>query len=195
MSAPVFYYDTNSPYAYLAASRIDDLLPDAEWHPIAFGIVLRELGRTPWSLSPERAKGQAEIERRAAERGLPPVRWADGWPVESYSLAPLRALEFADERGVQRELARALYRRMFEEGASLAELDNVLAAAAEAGLHPDELRAALDDDRVKARLREHTEEAMALGVIGVPSVVVDGAVFWGDDRLEDAAAAAVGTSG
>jgi 2-hydroxychromene-2-carboxylate isomerase len=192
VSSPVFYYDTNSPYAYLAASRIDELLPDAEWHPIALGIVLRQLGRTPWSLGPERDAGMAEIERRAAERGLPPVRWAEGWPVDSYSLAPLRALEFADERGAQRELARALYRRMFEQGASLAELDNVLGAAADAGLDPEEVRAALEDDGVKARLREHTDEAMAQGVIGVPTVVVNGAVFWGDDRLEDAAAAAAG---
>jgi 2-hydroxychromene-2-carboxylate isomerase len=192
VSAPVFYYDTNSPYAYLAAARIDHLLPDAEWHPIAFGIVLRELGRVPWSLGPERDKGMAEIERRAAERGLPPVRWAEGWPVDTYSLAPLRALEFADERGAQRELARALYRRMFGEGASLAEVDNVLRSAGEAGLDPEEVRAALEDDRVKNRLREHTDEAMALGVIGVPTVVVGGAVFWGDDRLEDATAAATG---
>ena len=192
MSAPVFYYDTNSPYAYLAANRVDELLPDVTWHPIAFGIVLRELGRVPWSLGPGRAEGMAEIERRAAERGLPPVRWPEGWPVDSYSLAPLRALEFADERGSQRELARALYRQNFEEGASLAEVDNVLRAAAEAGLDPDEVRAALDDDRVKDRLREHTDAALELGVIGVPTVVVDGTVFWGDDHLEDAAAAASG---
>jgi 2-hydroxychromene-2-carboxylate isomerase len=192
MSAPVFYYDTNSPYAYLAANRVDEVVPDVTWHPIAFGIVLRELGRVPWSLGPGRAEGMAEIERRAAERGLPPVRWPEGWPVDTYSLAPLRALEFADERGSQRELARALYRRNFEEGASLAEVDNVLRAVAEAGLDPEEVRAALDDDRVKDRLREHTDEAMALGVIGVPTVVVDGTVFWGDDHLEDAAAAASG---
>jgi 2-hydroxychromene-2-carboxylate isomerase len=190
MSAPVFYYDTNSPYAYLAAKRVDELLPDVTWQPIAFGIVLRELGRVPWSLGPGRDEGMAEIERRAAERGLPPVRWPEGWPVDTYSLAPLRALEFAEERGRQRELASALYRLIFEEGASLAEVDNVLRAAGEAGLDPEEVRAALDDDGVKDRLREHTDEAMALGVIGVPTVVVDGAVFWGDDRLEDAAAAA-----
>jgi 2-hydroxychromene-2-carboxylate isomerase len=190
LSAPVFYYDTNSPYAYLAAQRVDEVLPGVTWRPIAFGIVLREFGRVPWSLGPQRDAGMAEVERRAAERGLPAVRWPDGWPVDTYSLAPLRALEFADERGVQRELARALYRRNFEAGASVAEVDNVLHAAGDAGLDPEEVRSALDDDRIKDRLREHTDEAMALGVIGVPTVVVDGAAFWGDDRLEDAAAAA-----
>ena len=41
----VFYFDFNSPYAYLAAERIEDLLPRAEWRPIAFAILLGQLGR------------------------------------------------------------------------------------------------------------------------------------------------------
>jgi hypothetical protein len=41
----VVYYDFNSPYAYLAAERIDRLIPDAEWRPIAFAILLGQLGR------------------------------------------------------------------------------------------------------------------------------------------------------
>jgi 2-hydroxychromene-2-carboxylate isomerase len=46
VDAPVvFYYDFNSPYAYLAAERIGDLIPDAEWRPIAFAILLSKLGR------------------------------------------------------------------------------------------------------------------------------------------------------
>jgi 2-hydroxychromene-2-carboxylate isomerase len=190
MSDPVFYYDTNSPYAYLAAMRVDEVIPGITWHPVAFGIMLRQLGRTPWSLGPDRAAGQAEIERRAAERGLPAVKWADGWPVDTYSLAPLRALEFADEHGRQRELARALYRRMFAEGRSLADADTLLEAAEEAGLDRGEVAAALDDDGVKGRLKANTDAALDAGVVGVPTVVVGGAVYWGDDHLEDAAAAA-----
>jgi 2-hydroxychromene-2-carboxylate isomerase len=42
---------------------------------------------------------------------------------------------------------------------------------------------------VKDRLREVTDEAAERGVIGVPTVAVGGELFWGDDRLEEAAAA------
>ena len=49
MPPPAFYYDFNSPYSYLAASRIADLLPAAVWRPIAFGFVLQRTGRVPWS--------------------------------------------------------------------------------------------------------------------------------------------------
>jgi 2-hydroxychromene-2-carboxylate isomerase len=44
-AAATFYFDFNSPYAYLAAERIEGLIPDAEWKPIAFPIVLHQLGR------------------------------------------------------------------------------------------------------------------------------------------------------
>ena len=44
MADAVFYYDFNSPYAYLAAERIDELVPGAEWRPIAFAILLNQLG-------------------------------------------------------------------------------------------------------------------------------------------------------
>ena len=50
-SAPVFYYDLSSPYAYLAALRVDDVLPvRPEWRPIAFGVLIRAVGKVPWSL-------------------------------------------------------------------------------------------------------------------------------------------------
>ena len=115
---PTFYYDLSSPYAYLAALRVDELLPAAaEWQPIALGALIREIGKVPWSLRPDtRPAGMAEIERRARERGLPAVRWPDGWPAASYSLLPLRAVLHAFDRGRGRELTLELYRVAFAQG-------------------------------------------------------------------------------
>ena len=73
--APVFFFDYSSPYAYLAAARIGAVLPEATWRPIAFGALIRQIGKVPWSLRPGREAGMREVEERAAERGLPPVRW------------------------------------------------------------------------------------------------------------------------
>jgi 2-hydroxychromene-2-carboxylate isomerase len=187
-SRAVFYYDTNSPYAYLAAHRIDDLIPNAEWRPLPLGIVFRAIGKVPWSLSAERPAGQAIVEERAAARGLPPVTWVEGWPAESWSFTPLRAALVAEEHGVQREFARECYRLMFAEGRTLAELSNVLDAARAVGL--EDIAAAIEGAAVKERLKAITEEAIGLGVVGVPTVAVGGELFWGDDRLEEAAQAA-----
>ncbi len=88
---PVFRFDFNSPFAYLAAERIGDVLPEARWQPIGFAFLLAAQRRIPWSMDERREEGIAECERRARDRGLPPIAWVDGWPAQSYSLDPLRA--------------------------------------------------------------------------------------------------------
>ena len=90
-------------------------------------------------------------------------------------------------RGVS--LPLAAFRQHFAAGRDLSDPDNVLIAAASAELHPRALTTAVGRTAIKERLRATTDEAADLGVYGVPSVVVGDEVFWGDDRLEDAAAA------
>ncbi len=133
-----FYLDYSSPYAYLAAARIDGLIPGATWRPIAFGALIRQIGKVPWSLGPGRAAGVREVEERARARGLPPVRWPDGWPDVSYSLLPLRAGLVAADAGRLREFSAAVYRLVFAEGRTLTEPGPVLEAAAAAGVDPDQ---------------------------------------------------------
>jgi 2-hydroxychromene-2-carboxylate isomerase len=187
---PVFYYDFSSPYAYLAAERINGVLPvPPVWRPISFGFVLRHTGRTPWSRDGRREDGMREVEARAAERGLPPMRWPEGWPRESYSLAPLRAAVFAGQTGRIEAFSLAAFRQAFAAGRRLDEIDNVLLAAAACELHPNAVLKGIETESVKSELREATEDAIERGVTGLPTVEVDGELFWGDDRLEEAAAA------
>jgi 2-hydroxychromene-2-carboxylate isomerase len=189
--APVFYFDLNSPYAYLASARVDEVLPvRPEWRPIAFGVIVQETGKVPWSfLKDERAAGIDEIERRARERGLPPVRYPPGWPVESYSLTPLRAVLLAANGDQARALVGELYRTVFVDGKALSDVGAVLAAAERAGMDPDEVRDGIARPEIKERLRANTDGALARGITGVPTVAVGEQLFWGDDRLEEAAAA------
>jgi 2-hydroxychromene-2-carboxylate isomerase len=186
---PTFYFDFNSPYAYLAAARIDDLIPDAEWTPIAFPFVLGRLGRLEEAMKRDFEAVRKEVSERAAERGLPPVDAPRGWPIESWSLEPLRAALFADERGRLREFSGAAFRKVFVEGRSLAEPDNLRDAAREVGLDPDEVAEAVGRPDIKQRLKDQTDEALARGVTGIPTVAIGDELFWGDDRLDEAAAA------
>jgi 2-hydroxychromene-2-carboxylate isomerase len=187
---PVFYYDLSSPYSWLAGERINSMFPAPPvWQPISFGFVIREIGKTPWSMSEGREEGIAEVERRAAERGLPELRWPDGWPVETYSLPALRAAVFAAEVGKVVAFSLAAFRQQFNAGRGLNEIDHVLLAAAACELHPNAVLKAIERQSIKDRLRVATEEAIERGVTGVPTVAVDGQLFWGDDRLEDAVGA------
>jgi 2-hydroxychromene-2-carboxylate isomerase len=187
---PTFYFDFGSPYAYLAAQRIDGLIPEAEWKPIAFPILLSQIGKLEAALARDPRAVLEVVSPRAAERGLPPVRPPEGWPRETWSLGPLRAALFADEHGRLKEFTTAAFRKVFVESLSLTELDNLRAAAREAGLDPGEVGGAIERPEIKQRLKDHTDEALARGVSGIPTVAIGDELFHGDDRLEEAAAAA-----
>jgi 2-hydroxychromene-2-carboxylate isomerase len=187
MSA-LFFYDVGSPYAYLAAERVDQLFPGgAEWCPVLLGGLFMATGRSSWALTPERESGIAEIERRADARGLPPLRWPDPWPNDG--LIAMRAAVVAHRDELGREFAREALRVQFRDGRPLSDLEALACAVERAGLDPARTIAATGEPLVKRELRERTDEALALGVTGVPSMVVGEAVFWGDDRLEEAARA------
>jgi 2-hydroxychromene-2-carboxylate isomerase len=189
LARPVFYFDFNSPYAYLAAARIDDFVPDAEWRPIAFPILLNQLGRLEEVLQRDFPNVLPEVRERAAARGLPPVEPPPNWPIESWSLAPLRATVFAAEQGREREFARAAFDKVFVESRSLADPDTLRDAAAEAGLDPDQVAEAIERSAIKERLKEHTNAAVERGITGIPTVEIGDELYWGDDHLEEVAAA------
>ena len=188
-----FYFDLGSPYAYLTAERISGLFAEAEleqpeWQPVLLGGLFRAFDRDSWSKGPGRDEGIAEIERRATAYGLPPLAWPDPWP--GNTLFAMRVATFAKQTGRTVAFALAAFRQAFAAGRDLTEPDNVLIAAAACELHPRALLKAVETEIVKKALREATDSAAELGVFGVPSLVVDGEVFWGDDKLEEAVAAA-----
>lgn len=186
-AAAIFHYDLGSPYAHLTAARVDRELPGpVEWRPVLLGDIFAATGRSSWARTPRRADGMAEVERRAAELGLPPIRWPDPWPNDG--LRAMRAAVHADARGRGREFADAAFDVQFAEGRPLSERAAIAAAAERAGLDPAEVLSATDDPDVKAGLRRNTEAALAAGAFGVPTIVVAGRAIWGDDRLGDAAA-------
>ncbi len=185
-----FYYDLGSPYAYLAAERIHAVFEEAGapppvWKPVLLGGLFARFDRGSWAQTEAREEGMREVERRAQAYGLPPIRWPEGWPADY--LFAMRVATFATEIGRGVSLPLAAFRQHFAAGRDLSDPDNVLIAAASAELHPRALTTAVQRDSIKLRLRETTDEAADLGVFGVPSVVVGDEVFWGDDRLEDAA--------
>jgi 2-hydroxychromene-2-carboxylate isomerase len=170
---PLFFYDLGSPYAWLTAERIDSMLAvEPLWVPVLLGGIFKATGRSSWAETDARATGVAEIERRAASRGLPAPVWPTPWPNNGlYAMRVAAALD-------SREFALSAFRVHFTRGLALSEPQNVDLAAQEVGQSPF---------LHKERLRANTDRALALGVFGVPTVVVGGQVFWGDDRLDEAA--------
>src|SRR5262249_36593904 len=149
---------------------------------------LRPTGKPPRSWRPggPHPADLKEVQRRADERGLPEVRYPDGWPVESYSLNPIRAAIYAKESGRVVSFTLACFRQVFAAGRDMSDVENVLIAAAACELHPNAVLKGIETQSVKDKLRAATDRAVELGVEGVPTVAVGDELFWGDDRLEDA---------
>jgi 2-hydroxychromene-2-carboxylate isomerase len=184
-----FYFDVGSPYAYLAAERVGGVLTGpVRWQPVLLGGLFKLTGRSSWALGDYRRRqtGMAEIERRARLYGLPPMRWPDPWP--SDYLTAMRAVLWAFGIGRGHEFAMRAFRSAFVRGLDLSIPAHVLDVAGQIGLDRQGVQEAVRDPSVKRELRDATDAAYELGVFGVPTVAIDGELFWGDDRLEDAAA-------
>ncbi len=185
-----FYFDLGSPYAYLVAERIDDILSEpAVWQPVSLGGLFKVNGRSSWALGGDdsRQGGIAEVERRAREYGLETVRWPEPWPTNY--LYAMRAATYAFRVGRGREFTIEAFRHAFARGHDLGIDENVLQAAEQAGLERKAVDEATRDPEIKLALRTATDAAQARGVFGVPTVAVGEDLFWGDDRLQDAVAA------
>jgi 2-hydroxychromene-2-carboxylate isomerase len=188
MAQVTFYFDLGSPFAYLAAERLHEVLPEpVQWEPVSLGGLFKLADRSSWSLgeNERRQAGMTEVERRARLYELPPVRWPDPWP-GNYLMA-MRAATFAYQAGPGREFTMQAFRNAFQEGLDLSVPTNVLKAAHDAGLDPLEVEQATQDPEIKLALRETTDAAHSLGVFGVPTIAIGEELFWGDDRLDDAA--------
>jgi 2-hydroxychromene-2-carboxylate isomerase len=192
MSATL-YFDLGSPFVYLAVERLDRFdFGEVAWRPVSLGALFKATGRSSWGLSNGREAGMAEIEARARAYGLPPIRWPEGWP--SNYLQANRACIVAEEQGRVEPFVRAALRVAFVDGGDLGQEDAWVEAARQVDLDPAQVVGRVAESEVKLRLREYTERAHGAGVTGVPTLRVGERLFWGDDQVEAAAAAAASLS-
>jgi len=179
-----FYFDLASPLAYLAAERVLHVLPGpAEWRPVL---------ATELTIAGQHQQGQQaadvqrlEIERRARELDLQPIRWPQPFPFDS-SLA-MRVATYAASIGRTVPFVQAAFRQAFAGGHSLEDPDFVLIAAAACEMHPAAVLRGAEMRSTAARLAEATATAAGLGVTDVPAIVVGESVFVGETALELAA--------
>jgi 2-hydroxychromene-2-carboxylate isomerase len=195
-SAVEFWFDLASNYSYLSAMRIEALAAQRGvplvWRPFLLGSIFKDKGwsTSPFVLDPVRgAYAWKDTERQARKLGLawhrPTVFPRDGL------LATRVALLLADTPAVG-PFVRACMHRNFVLDEDFATPDAVKTIIDALGLRLDAaaLLHAAQQPANKLRLRQQVEAARAAGIFGAPSFVVDGELFWGNDRLEDALSAA-----
>lgn len=185
MSQIDFYFDLSSPYSYLAATQIEALAAKhgatVAWKPVVLAAVFKAADNHMPAQSPPKARHMLiDLERWAKQYGVPFV-FNSGFPFNA--IKPERMVLAAESSGRAGALARALFHAAWAEDRDITRAEVMADAARAAGLDPDAMLAAIETAAVKDRLRETTDEAIARGVFGAPAFYVDGALFWGNDRL------------
>ncbi len=189
MPAPIdFYFEFASPYGYLASLRIETIAAahgrEVTWRPIMLGAALKLTGSLPNVLAP--LKGdylRRDVPRFArlvdAPLTLPPVL-----PMNSLAASRAYWWLFEQDEDLAKGLAQALFHAHWGEGRDLSPPEAVAEVAVTLGIDRGALLAAVQDPRIKARLKEETDRSIARGVFGSPFVFVDDEPFWGADRLD-----------
>ncbi len=189
MGEPVrFYFDFISPYAYLASTQVHAAAERAgrtvELAPVLFAALLDAHGTLgPAEVPAKRVYIFKDVLRSAHVLGVPLS------PPPAHPFNPLLALRVASlELGVEdrRRLVDALFRATWGGGPGVTEPDVVAKIATDVGLDGPALVAAAGGADAKARVKARTDEALRLGAFGVPTLVVDGELFWGLDALPHA---------
>ena len=184
-----FWYSIGSTYSYLTVMRLPEVErvagAEVRWRPFNVRHVMIEQNNIPFKDKPVKtAYMWRDIERRADRYGLAPHIPAP-YPVPGLVLANQIAT-LGVEEGWVADYTRATYRRWFESGEPAGDEPNISESLEEIGCDPSHVLVAAQSDRIISVLATATNEAMELGVFGSPTFVVDGEVFWGDDRLDDA---------
>ena len=194
-----FWYEFASTYSFLAAERIGSLAQArgvaVRWRPFLLGPIFRAQGYATTPFLVHEAKGRymwRDMERWTQRLGLPFVRPAR-FPLNGLHAARV-ALALPDD--ARPAFSRAIYRQAFCTGSDIADPDVVAATLREVDVELEPALAAASTDLVKHALRRQNEVAVSLGLFGAPTLVTpDGELFWGNDRLEMAIAAAAAGGG
>lgn len=182
-----FWFEFASTYSYPAAMRIEHLARDRgrriAWRPFLLGPIFRAQGWTdsPFNLYP--AKGRymwRDMERTCSELQLP-LRRPTQFPRNGLRAARVACLGATEPWGPA--FVRAVYSANFAEDRDIASPEVLHECLRALVADPAAVLAAAETEEVKARLRENTERAAELGIFGAPSFIIDGELFWGNDRL------------
>jgi 2-hydroxychromene-2-carboxylate isomerase len=183
-----FYYDLASPDAYLAAERLVEVLGVVvEWEPVLLDQLPGGGSPAAFRCAAEEDIYRAEVERRAAEQGVQPIRWPSSWPPDS-GLA-MRVATYAKQIGRGAAFSLAAFRQAFAGGRELADTDTILIAAAACEMRPAAVLKAAGLGSVRAGLESAGRRAAAAGVTEVPALAVGDQVFQGPGAPEEAAGA------
>ena len=185
MSHVDFYFDFSSPFAYLGATQIEAVAKRTgatlTWKPMFLGGVFKAV-ETPlvpfFKLSEQKRKYIAQDMQRWAKWWDVSFNFPSQFPV--MTVKPLRICLTLDEPS---PFIHRVFSAYWSEGQDISTDDVLRQCCKDIDLDPEFISRASDPE-VKAMLKAATQEAITNGVFGAPTSIVNGHLFWGQDRLD-----------
>tara|TARA_B100001996_G_scaffold319202_1_gene262964 strand:- start:23 stop:622 length:600 start_codon:yes stop_codon:yes gene_type:complete len=187
-----FWFSIGSTYTYLSVTRIAEVTQKTgvsfSWQPFSVRNIMREMDNIPFPPNKQvKVKYMwRDIERRAQGYGFTSNVPAP-YPLKEFDLAN-RVAVLAKKEGWCEDYVRSTYRRWFIDGHEAGSDVNLSRTLSEIGHVKSRVLKLAGSQDIEAAYLNQTERAKRAGVFGSPSFIVDGELFWGDDRLEDAIA-------
>ena len=183
------FFDLSSPYSYLAATQMKPLVERTgaavAWRPMVLGALFKTVGNDMPARVPHKARWMGnDLARWAAQYGVP-------WQFSShFPLNTIKAMRLVLVDDVKAgAVALAAFRAMWAEDRNISDDAELRRIAEMGGLDPATALQAIEGPAIKDRLRANTDEAMARGAFGAPTMFVGDELFWGNDRLHHVEAA------
>jgi len=181
-----FYFDYISPYAYFAWRKLPSLAKKynrvIDAHPVVFGKLLDKWGQLgPAEISPKRKWLHQYCLRYAALNGF------EYNPPKNHPFNPLAALRMSlkEVSGIdQHRVIDTIFEGGWSRGEDLGDLPTLISIVEQQKIDGEHLSQQVSKPDVKNLLINETAMAIEMGVFGVPSIIIDGNLFWGNDQME-----------
>jgi 2-hydroxychromene-2-carboxylate isomerase len=183
------YYALQSPWTYLGWTRLRELAArtgaTAHYRPVQSGPMFEASGTLPLAKRPKQRQAYRlmELRRWREHLGIPLNLHPKYFPVDE-SLAARMAIAHRQRGGDIAALSQAMMVAVWTEERDLADRATLLQIAREQGVDGPALLDAAQDPAVQDEYDWNTQAAIEQGVFGMPTYVIDGELFWGQDRLD-----------
>lgn len=183
-----FFFDFGSPTTYLAATQLPAIARDTGatllWRPMLLGGVFKATSNSSPVTVPAKGRWMLQDLQRWARRYGVPLKFNPNFPINTLTLMRIAAgLQLRSSDQFERYVDAA-FQAMWVQPRSLGDAEVLNGWLAEAGFDAAALLALAADAEVKARLVATTEEAVARGAFGAPTIFVGNQMFFGQDRLD-----------
>jgi 2-hydroxychromene-2-carboxylate isomerase len=185
-----FWFSIGSTYTYLSVTRLKEVEQKFEvkfsWQPFSVRKIMLEMDNVPFPPT-KQVKADymwRDIERRASRYGFE-AKVPAPYPLKEFDLANKIAV-IGMQEGWCSDYVIATYQRWFVAGLEPGSEPNVSESLREIDQDPERVLELAADDNIRKAYLSQTEQAQSKRIFGSPSFIVDGELFWGDDRLEDA---------